>query len=510
MLARAFAFCLAGLLFAAAPAGAQAPRSRPFGIRCQPDPNGIGWIVRELAPGGRAGRAGVRLGDVIIDGIDARGRKVDVSVRAGFEALRDLVTSERFTIVVLRRDSTEQPVVKIHVGGKMPGGGPVTRPAERPATPPANRPVTRPAARPRTLFLERRTVRDPGIENIASHTLLVPRGWRFRGEVRWTIRRTANPVNFVGAIQAPDGREVVFAPMMAFAYASNPAMLGTQLAPEPGRAMDGSRIAPSPRRPGEVVVRYLLPELRPRARGVRVLSADNPRGAQAPLTELLRPALTDAERLNQWNRKLGNGITTRPWWTAERVRVAYEEDGRRWEEEFHLWVFGIHYALNGGFGMHSEYGNWYVAQIRAMRAPGDLDAGLPTLSLLASSLRETPRWHAVIMRMRRNVAAIQQRGARERSRILSRAAAEISDIQRNAWREQQRGMDRVARAFSDMIRGVQRYRRPDGGTIAIDQNWRRVFSDGNGSYVLSNDALYDPNTDPAFKNHHWSELERYR
>ena len=56
------------------------------------------------------------------------------------------------------------------------------------------------------------TLRDPGNRNMASHTVLVPKGWQTRGGVTWTPEVSMAYVHLEAAISAEDGREVVFYP----------------------------------------------------------------------------------------------------------------------------------------------------------------------------------------------------------------------------------------------------------------------------------------------------------
>lgn len=60
-----------------------------------------------------------------------------------------------------------------------------------------------------TLVLERKEVLNPGMGNVASHTLLVPKGWQFQGGVQWTPT-VDNFVNFVASVQGPDRESLHF------------------------------------------------------------------------------------------------------------------------------------------------------------------------------------------------------------------------------------------------------------------------------------------------------------
>ena len=58
------------------------------------------------------------------------------------------------------------------------------------------------------IILERVTLRDPAVDNIESHEMLVPRGWNVQGEPFWTPETFRSFVHLTLRMTAPDGREV--------------------------------------------------------------------------------------------------------------------------------------------------------------------------------------------------------------------------------------------------------------------------------------------------------------
>src|SRR5690606_13024156 len=75
--------------------------------------------------------------------------------------------------------------------------------------------------RPATLTLKKHEIKDPGMGDIVSHTMLLPADWQVQGGVNW--RPGMKP--FVGvalALNAPDGSGVSFMPAINCTFAQVP------------------------------------------------------------------------------------------------------------------------------------------------------------------------------------------------------------------------------------------------------------------------------------------------
>ena len=69
-------------------------------------------------------------------------------------------------------------------------------------------------------------------------------------------------------------------------------------------------------------------------------------------------------------------------------------------------------------------------------------------------------------------------------------------MQSDSRRKQSESFDRSSRETSEAIRGVETYDVPyHGGTVQLDSTYERAWQLPDGSYVLSNDALFDPGRD---------------
>lgn len=360
-----------------------------------------------------------------------------------------------------------------------------------------------------TLVLEKRELRDPQMNNEVSHVILVPKGWTFTGGVRWT-QHVDNYLHFVARMQAPDGAELSFDYDRSFSYASS------THAPSAGQRMggtdeSGNTLLSPPTKPGDAAVRAILPHLRPSATDVRLVDAKTIPEAEQQLRAALAPLL-DALAQGPTVEGMGGG----PWLHVEEARVAYTEGGREWEEM-------VFYSMVGGtIVVRTEYmsadsGNWAVRGVRTVRAPrGQLDASLKTMLALAGTVRETARWstmvHELRMRLQQirhegNMAVLREMG--KRSQIAAQTSSQLSDMQMASWRKQQESSDRMHRATVNSIVGVEDYRTTDGNAIALDNRFDRVFQDGIGNVILTNDVSYDPNADRNLTGD-WAQLQRLR
>jgi hypothetical protein len=92
------------------------------------------------------------------------------------------------------------------------------------------------------------------------------------------------------------------------------------------------------------------------------------------------------------------------------------------------------------------------------------------------------------------MARISVDGARKRSEIIQQLNAEISRIREEAWNSYQKSSDYRARESGEYIREVETYADPDapGGTLELSHHYEDAWRLNEGSYVLSNDANFDP------------------
>lgn len=70
--------------------------------------------------------------------------------------------------------------------------------------------------------------------------------------------------------------------------------------------------------------------------------------------------------------------------------------------------------------------------------------------------------------------------------------------------------DRIQEQYVDTIREETPYTTPSGETIKLPSFYDQVYTNGNGTYILNSDALYNPNTDSTVNNVNWDRIEAQR
>ena len=113
--------------------------------------------------------------------------------------------------------------------------------------------------------------------------------------------------------------------------------------------------------------------------------------------------------------------------------------------------------------------------------------------MMRNSVEFNPKWRAAITEHMQRIAAIAAKGADDRRRIIAQTHADISSILSSAYQNRSAVTDRLQRESSETILGVETYRDPStGGTIQLDNTYEHAWQMQDGSYVLTNDDLWEP------------------
>ena len=371
--------------------------------------------------------------------------------------------------------------------------------------------------------LSRHEIRDPGMNDIVSHTLLVPEGWKVEGSVAWTPGMKPFVHSQFG-VSAGDGREIWLLSGVMSSYAEMPPMLVQQLQmqgqpiPQPGTPQaDGTIWQPPPRDASDYILRLLLPQGRPNARELRVLEAERLREFEDMLQRELAPLL-EAQRRSEMNA-MQMGIRTEQSITVNRVSVGYQEGGRVFREDFIVMLMlgrTLIPDVTGFQGGPIVQHLWLGVPVVAARAPADqYVATEPLFVTIAGSMSSTPEWQTRVDALQAEISRIEHEGRMasiqefgRRQRQIAEANREISEMQMSSWQERQDSNSRMTRSFSNAMLGVDDYRNPDGSSISLPSDYSRVYSDSHGNYMMSNDPHFDPNR--IDQRGGWEQIQRAR
>lgn len=364
-----------------------------------------------------------------------------------------------------------------------------------------------------TVQLQTRELRDESA-GVVSHTLLLPRGWDARCGAQWRINPSSF-VNFVGEIRGSANESITFLADHSFTYSGTQSQFGRQdTQPEPW-SETGEAKRNAPQNPGEVATSVLLPFLRPNASDIQLVDAGRRPDAEQAMREMLRVQLEGAEALCAQMRQSSVSTQANTWLACERSRVRYREGGREWEEEVQCSLVGWH-CSSEAVGIGTMNGCWTLTQVRTFRAPaGELDARLPLLTVVADSVRETPRWSLAVSELRLELAKQKTRQIMQDTAAMaaqigrrSQAMANLADAQMASWRQQQDSIDRVHKANVQALGEVQEFRASDGDTRTVTNHYDRAFRDRNDNLILTNDPNYRPAADPNVNRIEWEEMQR--
>jgi hypothetical protein len=303
---------------------------------------------------------------------------------------------------------------------------------------------------------------------MAAYTLFLPSGWQSRGGVLWGQPfMCTNGYNLDWSATSPDGATSVYAlPQAKWEtnnYGAPPSTPGCQAAPYTN------------------VQQYLA----------ALLQGWRP-GAQ-PL-EFRRRA--DIEReLAQANSSTPTAMgEMRTWVEAGELTFTAREGGAERRGSVAAAVVFSLMRTNAGGGMPvMDALTGFALPAWGATAPADrFDAGF--FEAIRRSIRPNPAWERRIAGHNAAIGRVALEEARKRSAMITESNAEIAKIREEAWRSSQESADRRVREFGEVIRGVETYDDPKaaGGQVELSGYYDNAWRLGDGSYVLTNDAGFEP------------------
>ncbi|BBO84528.1 hypothetical protein DSCO28_50940 [Desulfosarcina ovata subsp. sediminis] len=325
-----------------------------------------------------------------------------------------------------------------------------------------------PAMAATPLFMQTVTINDPQMGGIPAFRVLAPADWRPSGGLTWNIA-LANLVTADVAITAADGSAGLFVhPGRLFISGQ------IEYQWQRGQPYLGMIVMPIPDSPAAFVQQIVLPEQRPGARNLRLIS-------QKDLPEW-------ANSIAAANQQPG-GIT-RGYGT--RARFSYTENGVAWEEDFYCVVL----VFKPQMGPPTLL--WQPDRNLSVRArKGRLDALDPLANAFVNSFRVDRSWFARFTKVQQQWIAARQQGianAGALSRAISRSNDAFDNALAQSWKTRQQAEDRASREFSEYIRGTENYNDPSSGNpVELPGGYDHAWGNSLGEYVLSNDSGFDPN-----------------
>ena len=360
------------------------------------------------------------------------------------------------------------------------------------------------------------------IAPVEAFSLLVPKGWKSDGGVRWK-----SPLACAGETYAPylsvtsadGGIEYRSLPMQTWGFASDPAIRQQM---EMMAQQGGCGVAPA-----MGAEQYLREVLAPREFG-------NPRVVSVETNQqVIRELLAKAEKHRATAAALGMQLEFR----ADAVLARLQWPGGQEGIALTTVINSFNTMLNPYTGATQHLTTSVASERSVVRFPAARrQEAEQFLATLRTSYRTNPEWERAIenfsqqMRNMRNqnhqqvmaqleanrqqmiaghqqrMAAIQQQGAANTAAFQDR----MHQMDRNmrSWEAAQSSSDRMHTAFVQTIRGVETWRSEGGGSVELTAGYENAWSRGDGTFILSNKPGFDPAT--VFQDQAWRPLKRGR
>ncbi len=330
---------------------------------------------------------------------------------------------------------------------------------------------------------------------VEAYSILLPKGWRTEGQVTWVVN-TACPADAVEnrlTATSPDGafRLEVF-PQRNWQWYDDPMLLQNAM----NTAQFGGAGCPlaRPFDAGQYLEQVFVPT---DLRGATLAS-------HRPNEEMANIMLQQAQRNNAVYQASGVNLQSRPSavigqlkWPDGRIGIALCAVEQT--------VALMPNLLNGG--------NYASYQCRAtvktmLSAPAGQEAKVERiLGTIVASTRINPDWQTAVQNVYNNIAKVELQETAKRAALWRQTQSEISEIHRRSWEDSQASRDRISEGWGQALRGVESWTEPGGGRIELSAGYNEAWSKADGTYILSNNPLFDPNV--AFQED-WKRMEKKR
>ena len=334
------------------------------------------------------------------------------------------------------------------------------------------------AAPPGTVRFDRAIILDRiGFEQpMAASTMFVPHGWLTQGGVMWGNEyMCTNGYNVNWSATSPDGStSITILPQEKWETNNYGAPAST---PGCGSAPDTSAQAYLASvvqrwRPGARMIDY-----RPRADLAQALASYNS-STPMPMGELrtwvdsgeILFAFTDHDR-DKGSRDMRGSIAASVVFSLSRTNAGMG--------------MGVMDALMAlafpGYGVTAPNGQLNLQFFEALRR----------------TIKTNPQWEQRLNNHNNAIAQVARQENAKRAAMIAKSNEDIARIREQAWDSYQESSDRRAREFGELMRGVETYSDADapGGTVELSHNYDNAWRLNDGTYVLSNDASFEPYRD---------------
>lgn len=316
---------------------------------------------------------------------------------------------------------------------------------------------------------------------VEAASFLLPRGWTLEGGVTWRVGHPcmAEAVAVRYTARSADGQlQLDGFPVRAWQWADDPTMRQSMIANQQGYGRTCDVLPPFDA--AEFTQRLVLPEL------------GNPTLVAISREDGLARAMEQRARANQaalLAQGLGN-VAFRPSAVKAHLRWPDGSEGTLLVAVDQT-VMSMQNFLTGG--MSGNYSCQSDFRLVMRYPPARREEAERILSGAIASARVNPAWQQAVAQVFSNVAQVERAEIAKRAGLWREASEHIQRSQRRTWEDAQESRDRIQAQWGQVIRGVDEWRDPYGSSVELSAGYGQAWSRADGTYILSNDPLFDPN-----------------
>jgi hypothetical protein len=332
------------------------------------------------------------------------------------------------------------------------------------------------------MVLQRVRLIDPSGfgEPVEAVSFLVPKGWKLQGGVQWRVGHPC--MNEAVAVRwtasSPDGSMHLDGfPTRSWQWADDPMALQSLQANQQGygRSCD---VLPA-YDAGEFIKQQFLAEL------------GNPSIVAIERADQLARSMEEQARKNAVAMQQAGvqNVAFRPTAVKARLRWSDGTEGTLLCSVDQTVMYIQNFMTGGMSGNYQCQSNF---RLLARYPAGKQEEAERIMATAIASTRINPGWQQAVSQVFNNVARMEQVEIAKRAGIWREAQQYSSDLQRRTWEEGQASRDRINTQWGQVIRGVDEWKDPNGSNIELSAGYNEAWSRPDGTYILSNDPLFDP------------------
>lgn len=332
---------------------------------------------------------------------------------------------------------------------------------------------------------------------VEAMSLLVPRGWRTEGGVRWknVNECRGEMITWQFSADSPDGQiQYRVLPARSFSYQEDPMLRQAAIA----AARQGDCGVSQPFDAEQYIESWARTELG----GATVSDIHTPEAMQAGIDQL------DAQA-NATSRQYGTNVNQ----TSKVVfgTLTWPDGDKGMAQVL------VQNAVNQSVGMFDGQPNGWSTTSIPLRAyirypAGREDEGIKLFQTFGATYRINPVWQQAHQQFMTRLGNAEHAGRMERLRLqgeqsaaYARAQSDASDARMRDWERKQISSDASHDRFIQTIREVETWKDTSGGAVELSAGYQHGWSRPDGSVILTNNSIFDPAVE---LQQNWSRMEK--